>query len=290
MITKKRQTFRNIITRVDNSIQNPRNIARLAAMLYQENSKLSKLEMMKQGEEIGKFSNPYILQRASQPYKCFPTSKIISFLDYKDTIPPDVNLFNTIQNRRSIRDYDDYSISINELYHILHYCYGITSSQAINGAKGTWSYRSVPSGGGLYPLEIYLYLNNSVLKKGIYHFRPDLNALEVIEEGDYLETMREIIVAEPFVNLPKACCLIFISSVSERMLIKYGERGYRFILQEVGFVCQNISLVCQAINLASCMVGSFVDNKVNDLIKADGTLETIQGVIIIGKGKNETVN
>ena len=178
---------------------------------------------------------------------------------------------------------------MNELYYILHYCYGITAQKTINGTEGLWSYRSVPSGGALYPLEIYLYMNNSVLNKGMYHYRPDLNALEIIDDKDYIQEVRDNMVAEPYINILSSSCIIFISSVSERALLKYGERGYKFILQEVGFVCQNISLTCTAINLASCMVGSFVDDRINEFIRADGTLETIQGIIIIGKGKNDVI-
>jgi len=279
------KNFRKIISNRDISMQNPQNIANLSALLYQENSKLSKFTIIQQGENIGKFSHPYILQRASQSYKCFPTHQIISMKEYEETPPHNVNLFDVIKKRRSVRDYEDYVISLNELYHILFYCYGITQQQSIKGAEGTWSYRSVPSGGALYPLEIYLYLSKCVLPQGIYHYRPDLNALEIVCEKDLLSELKENIVAEPFVNISNSNCIVFISSVAERMLLKYGERGYRFILQEVGFVSQNISLICTAINLASCMVGSFVDDKINEMIKADGTLETIQGIIIIGKEK-----
>jgi hypothetical protein len=38
------------------------------------------------------------------------------------------------------------------------------------------------------------------------------------------------------------------------------------------------------------MVGSFIDEKINEIIKADGTLETIQGIIIIGKEKHNNEN
>jgi SagB-type dehydrogenase family enzyme len=282
----KTNSFRKIISDLDKSILNPQKIANLSALLYQENSKLCKFSLMKLGESVGSFSNPYMLQRACQPYKCFPTHKIISMKEYESAIPADANFFDVVKRRRSIRDYENYNISLNELYHLLHYCYGITEQQPVRGAEGVWSYRSVPSGGGLYPLEIYLYLNNSVLPKGIYHYRPDLNALEVVCEKDLLPELKEYIVAEPYINISDCSCIVLISSVVKRMLLKYGERGYRFILQEVGYVSQNISLTCTAINLASCMVGGFADNKINEIIKADGTFETIQGVIIIGKEKN----
>jgi SagB-type dehydrogenase family enzyme len=284
MITQNKLNYRQMIARMEKSIQNPTQIADLVALLYQENSKMSKFTLMKQGEAIGRFSNPYMLQRASQPYKCFPTSEIISLKEYEDYTPPAVNIFDTFKNRRSVRKFDNHNLSINELYQILHYSYGVTGHQPVRGLPDTtWSYRAVPSGGALYPLEIYVYLHNSVLPRGMYHFRPDINALEIIEKRDYMEDLKNNMVAEPYIDLSNVGGVVFISSVMERTLLKYGERGYRFILQEVGFVSQNISLVCPSINLGTCMIGSFDDDKINEWIKADGTFESIQNIIVIGK-------
>lgn len=156
----------------------------------------------------------------------------------------------------------------------------------INDGNGTWKFRAVPSAGGLYPLEFYLYINNSTLPRGFYHYRPDLMEIELICEEDSLDELKKVLIAEPYVDISNCSCVLFITSVFERILIKYGDRGYRFILQEVGLATQNISLVCEAIGLSSCILGSYVDEKVNECLKADGTFESVQNIIVIGKNNN----
>ena len=284
---KTKKNTNEFIAEIDRTIHNIRNIKDLCALLFQENSKLDKFTIIKQGENIGGFSNPYLTQRISQPYKCFPGSKVVSMKDYANMKPLSFNLFETIAERRSVRKYKNYEISLNEIYTILQYSYGITDCQPIKGSKGMWSYRAVPSGGALYPLEIYLYINNGMIPKGVYHYRGDLNALELINEEIEMTDFQRILVAEPYIQLKNASCIIFISSVLERSLLKYGERGYRFILQEVGYVSQNISLICTALKLGTCMIGSYIDDEMNEIIKADGVLETIQNVIVVGKKHEE---
>lgn len=276
------------INDIDCSIANLRHIEDYVSLLYQENSKWNSFSILRQRENISKFATPYMLNRSSQPYKAFPTKRTISIREYESTGENiQADLFKTIANRRSQRIFADYMISLNELGKLLHFSYGITCYVPKKGTDGEWAYRAVPSGGALYPLEIYVYLNNSVLPKGLYHFRADISALEVLEENDLLDKLKRIIVAEPIVELSKCSCVFFISSVCERTLLKYGDRGYRFILQEVGFVGQNISLVSGALGLSSCMCGSFIDDEVNKLIQADGTNETIQSIIGVGKYKEK---
>lgn len=84
-------------------------------------------------------------------------------------------------------------------------------------------------------------------------------------------------------------CVIVTTGIIERLIIKYGDRGYRFLLQESGFVAQTISLLAEALGLGSCMLGGYNDDKVNDFLGVDGVFETINNVIVIGK-KNENLN
>jgi len=274
--------FRKNISNLDKSLDNKSYINQSLSMFYHENSKFTRFELMKQGIRIERFSNPFVNKRASQPYKAHPTSKTFSIKEYEDT-DFKADIFNTILSRRSRRTYRDYAISLNEIGKLLYFSYGITGKEKMNDEDHFWHFRAVPSGGGLYPLEIYMYLNNSVLPKGIYHYRPDISSIELIAEGEQMEVIKEIVYAEPIINITKCSCLVFITSVFGRNLIKYGDRGYRLILQEVGSLSQNMSLICEALHLASCMAGGYIDNKVNDLLMVDGTLETIQNIIVIGK-------
>ena len=72
----------------------------------------------------------------------------------------------------------------------------------------------------------------------------------------------------------------------ERTMLKYGERGYRFILLEVGFVSMNISLVCEALGLGSCMVGGYLDDELHRFLGIDGASEAVMNVMVIG-GDND---
>ena len=95
--------------------------------------------------------------------------------------------------------------------------------------------------------------------------------------------------SKPWVDIEIASSVVLTTSVFERQMIKYGERAYRFKLMETGFVAQNINLICEHINLASCMVGFYYDNKINELLDVNGVGETIQNILVIGKEKVEDV-
>ena len=188
--------------------------------------------------------------------------------------------------RRSTRDYDkEYKISLNELTALLFNSYGVTFKSKIVGfdVDGHIGMRNVPSGGALYPLEMYVVIFNAHIPSGLYHYRADTNVLELLKEGDFIEELLKIIQAEPYVNMRTSSALIITTGIIERLLIKYGDRGYRFLMQESGFVGQTISLLAESINLCSCMLGGYNDDKVNEFLGIDGVFETINNIIVVGK-------
>ena len=257
------------------------------AILYHENSKFDNYSSRQQGQYVHAFNNEYFHKRASQPYKVYAQNNKIALDNYK-TNNEDV-FFKSIENRRSVRDFDKkYKISLREIYLLCHYSYGITCKKEIDlVSDGYWGYRAVPSGGALYPLEIYVLIFNGDIRNGLYHYRPDENSIELLKVGDFYEEVKPIFSAEPYVELKNATGVVLISSIFERMMVKYKERGYRFILMETGFLSQNISLICENIGLGSCMVGGYLDDKVNEFMGLDGYTETIQNIIVFGRKKDK---
>ncbi|MBN1483056.1 SagB/ThcOx family dehydrogenase [candidate division KSB1 bacterium] len=269
--------------KIDFGAYGSKNFRDSQALTFHEFSKLDRWSSRILGLSIESFNSEMYHSRASQAYKPYPAHHFISFDEYKDAIPH-ANLFETIRKRRSRRIYKSYNLTLQEFFYLCHYAYGISAKAAIKGVDhGHWYYRNVPSGGGLFPLEIYPVILTGECEAGIYHYRPDKNGVELLLKNNFYDTIRKIITAEPMVKLESACAVIFVSGLFERTMIKYGERGYRFILQETGFVAQNISLVCEALGLGSCMIGGYLDNAVNDFIGIDGLFETILNVIVIGK-------
>lgn len=283
----KTRKSKELIVTLDSGLYGPKNFKESLALTYNENVKFDKFLIHKQVESIQSFSNKYVHQRSCQPYKVFPTSKEYDLKPYLRMMPSGekANLFNILANRRSGRSYSSYFISLNELALLCHYGYGITGESYSEETEAMLRFRTVPSAGALYPLELYIYLNTSMLPCGIYHYSPNKSVLELVKEEDYMEYLRENLVAEPFVDLQHCSCVFFITSFFERVLIKYGDRGYRFILQEVGFLTQNISLLAELLGLNSCVLGSYVDDNIDRILVADGTFESVQNVIVVGKNK-----
>ena len=255
------------------------------ALLYHENSKLTPISSKLFGMSIEKFNDPYYLKRAAQPFNVYPGREILK-LKAQDS-PICNNIFDLIENRKSVRNYNQSSITLSHMYYLLHYSYGICRKSPINGVeKGFWYYRTVPSGGALYPLEIYPIVLRGEFGEGIYHYRPDIEAIELIKKGNYYPEMREMLFAEPNIELANASLVVIISSMFETTMLKYGERGYRFILLEAGFVSMNISLVCEALGLGSCMVGGYLDDELHRFLGIDGASEAVMNVMVIG-GDND---
>ncbi len=283
--------IKNKYRKKDSSLFGKQKIKDSIAMLFHENSKFTTHSIREDGELISDFmASPYFLERSSQPFKCYPNQKKIDLSGYEEKIPS-INFFDILRKRRSVRNYDkDYKISLNELAILLYYTYGVTYSQKFNnsGITGHLGLRNIPSAGALYPMELYVVVLNGHISSGLYHYRPDINCLEFIKKGDFKNELANIIQAEPYVNMNSSSAVIITTGIIERVYIKYGERGYRFLMQESGFIGLSISLLVEAISLASCMLGGYIDDKVNNFLGVDGVFETVNNIIVIGKNKNET--
>ncbi|WP_282783871.1 SagB/ThcOx family dehydrogenase [Phaeodactylibacter xiamenensis] len=263
------------------------------ALLYHDNSKFASWDLMRQGQLAEQMNNPYINERASKPYKVHPGTQFFSFEPYEAVevnLYPDAHLFELQRHRRSVRKFQPYSISMNELYHLLHHAYGITARQAGEGeaaGNSEWSWRTVPSAGGLYPLELYVVVLDGQIPKGLYHYCPERNGLELLSQKVDAAAIEQATSASSFVDAFKASAVVLTTAVFERTFIKYRERAYRFILQECGSVSQNLSLNAEALGLGSCLLGGFMDESVNDLLGVDGVFESILSVQYIGKNEND---
>lgn len=274
----------------DTSLYGKNNIEDSLAMLYHENSKLTSKSAIELGIRISKFNNEYVVKRSSQPFKCYPGHKTIDLSKYKNS-KIDINFFSLINKRRSLRNFDpNYNLSLNELSSILYNSYGVTyrEESSASDVVGNIGFRNAPSPGALYPLEIYIVIFKSHIPSGLYHYRPDLNCLEVIRKGNFIDELSTIIKAEPYINIRNSTFLIMTTGVIERVIIKYGDRGYRFLLQESGFVGLLINLIAESLSLGSCWVGGYIDDDINTFLGIDGVFETINNIMVFGKNQTNT--
>jgi SagB-type dehydrogenase family enzyme len=173
-------------------------------------------------------------------------------------------LADALARRRSTRSFSAEPVSLSELATLLHAAYGITQGEE-------QSLRTAPSGGALYPLELYTALAQVAgVPEGLYHYDPLRHVLEELELGEL--DLREAMV---YPELLEAPVLVFATAMFWRTRFKYGLRGYRFALIEAGHVMQNLLLACSALRLAAVPIGGFFDRRLEARLGVDGVNESV---------------
>ena len=195
-------------------------------------------------------------------------------------VPLDRPLGDTLATRVSARALEGCPLSLPTVATLLHHAYGITRDNA--GTVYPRPFRTVPSGGALYPLELFLHSTRiEGVDAGFYHYDPTGNVLRFLRYGDRTRDICEAVVqGELFSN---TSLVVFITALFGRSIFKYGDRGYRFALLEAGHVAQNLNLVANALGLASVNVGGYFDREVDDLLGLDGLEHSAIYLAAIGK-------
>jgi SagB-type dehydrogenase family enzyme len=245
-------------------------------------SKLSRVGVRRLGARTAIMNEPYVQRRAAQPYKRYEGAPLIDLNDYAG-IELDKGLSRLARERRSSKAFTGEKLSLAHLAAILANSYGLQRKEVLHQAKVPWRFRPVPSPGGLFATEVYVVLINSDAQPGLYHYRPDLHALELLKTGDFSRFVGESCGVEPYVDSAnKLGGLLIFTSLIERMAIKYGERTYKFMMIETGLVAQQFSLAIESLDLGSCMLGGYFDDEVHDFLEVDGVLESVQNVMVVG--------
>ncbi len=168
----------------------------------------------------------------------------------------EVSLEETLFQRRSIREYRDSPLQLDEISQLLWAAQGITD------ASGG---RTAPSAGALYPLEIYLVAGNvDNMEEGVYKYVPESHELITIKKGEIREKLASAALGQTFIG--DAAVIIVITAVYDRTTVKYGDRGIRYVHMEAGHAAQNVLLQATALDLGAVPVGAFYDDAVSQLL------------------------
>jgi SagB-type dehydrogenase family enzyme len=192
----------------------------------------------------------------------------------------DFSLDESLLKRKSGREFNPESISFKEISQLLFYGMGI-----IEKKENDWnqSRRVYPSGGGRFPLEIYLFnlKAGNELKEGIYHYNVKEHSLEDLLG---LRELRKEIYPKLIWQdmIKKVPMILVISAVFNRTVMKYKDRGYRYVLLEGGHLGQNLYLVSRALGLKCCAVGGFDDDGFHEILDIDGKEEAVFYIFAVG--------
>ncbi|OFL47463.1 hypothetical protein HMPREF2767_02695 [Nosocomiicoccus sp. HMSC067E10] len=157
-----------------------------------------------------------------------------------------------IPNIKSSRNFrNDFIMQKDTLFKMLHQSYRFSNNSSLKS----------PSAGALYPVELYIIINNvESINNGVYLYNREESILHYINSFSDLKQLN--VPNNDFVK--NSSCIIFMVCNLENIINKYGARGYRLCLLECGHIGQNISIVTNKLNLKSCPIGGYYDSLVKE--------------------------
>lgn len=161
-------------------------------------------------------------------------------------------MLRTFRARRSERSFGVSPLSMRDLGRLL---------DAVSEHGGRRAYGSA---GALYPCELVCLCDNvdPILDGAAHHFDPVSHNLSRVKAIPPLEQW-EMSLNFPHEGRPQMILVVGVRS--DRLIAKYGERGGRFALLEVGGLLQTVALQAARLGLAACVLGGGLDRAVAGL-------------------------
>ncbi len=174
-----------------------------------------------------------------------------------------ITVEKALSRRHSVRDYNPSPLTGAELSRLLWSCQGLT---------GSYSKRTAPSAGALYPLEVFVVVERvERVPAGIYHYHPAPDSvqqpLEVVSKGNFIKRLAEAALGQECIY--DCAAALVVTGIVSRTAAKYGDRARRYVLIEVGHAAQNVCLEVESLGLGCVTVGAFNDKQVQSLLATE---------------------
>lgn len=161
------------------------------------------------------------------------------------------SLEEVLSQRRSVREYADLPLTMAEIGQLLWAAQGVTDERG---------FRTAPSAGALYPLEVYV-----VTADGVFHYQPRGHLLRRLNAADARAALCQAALSQEAVR--RAPAVFVIAAVYQRTAVKYGaERSPRYVHLEAGHAAQNLLLEAVALGLGAVPIGAFDDQGVQRVL------------------------
>ncbi|MEJ2071498.1 MAG: SagB/ThcOx family dehydrogenase [Syntrophobacterales bacterium] len=164
-----------------------------------------------------------------------------------------------LKKRRTVRHFAQRGLDLAQVSQLLW---------GTDGMSDPRGYRTAPSAGATYPLEIYLVVGErgvAGLAPGLYHYRPREHTLNLTQKGDLRAAVARACLHQTW--MAEAPVMVVFAAEYRRCMARYGDRGIRYTHIEVGHAGQNLFLQAEALGLACGIVGAFQDRTLQEILK-----------------------
>jgi SagB-type dehydrogenase family enzyme len=183
------------------------------------------------------------------------------------------------ERRESVRQFSGEHLSIAELSRLAWAMYGRTKrSEAF--PESSIGLGTVPSGGALYPLRLFVLAQQGSSDWTIYSGGPaGLHVRNRISKQQVVHAFLEGSV------LDDATAVYVLACDFQQTTQKYGNRGYRYALLEAGHAAQNAYLWCAEQNLGVVEIGGFLDEELANLLSLSYPRQAPLTTLVVGRRK-----
>ncbi len=178
---------------------------------------------------------------------------------------PRFGLRRLLERRKSLRTFSGRPVSPGAILAMLWAAYGIQAQRPGKNAVRV-SPRTVPSGGGIYRLDVALVNMKSAgtLVEGIYsiHFRNDQSVGLRLVSRRWRDVYGAFLEPE---NLRRAQGVIVISGSFDLAARKYGNRALLLVTVEAGHAAQNVLLAATDLGIGAVEICGFLEDRLERL-------------------------
>ncbi|GAA0337402.1 SagB family peptide dehydrogenase [Bacillus carboniphilus] len=173
--------------------------------------------------------------------------------------------------------------TLQRISHFLWYTFGQTQisqspSSPNQESELIQSYRRyAPSGGALYPSELYVYLKLEELPVGVYHYDVAHHRLVCLREGNFDSYIARALGHR--CDLSACFGTVFVSTMFWKNFFKYNNFSYRLQGLDTGVVTGQLLEVAKRFGFDSSVYFQYLDRAVNHLLGLNDEEESVYAVI-----------
>lgn len=211
-----------------------------------------------------------IAKRAGRRYESRPTQPL------PEPAPMTAGLADVLAARRSAPSLGGGPVDLPTVTGVLQHSYGVHPQPDGQPRRPT------PSGGALYPLDIFVMARRiDGVEPGLHHFDPFRSCFAGLAPVDF-DRFDELTML-PEISRDAAAVLV-LSASFWRSRFKYSQRALRFVMIEAGHLAQNITLLATGYGLHSRVFGGFLDDELTAMLPGhNGVDDAPVYMVMLGK-------
>ncbi len=181
---------------------------------------------------------------------------------------PNFKLRDLLEKRYSTREFSSSGMAVDDVFGLFWATYGRQRNRSKVWKYGIEKTYTVPSGGALFPLILYLILIRKIedMIMGIYKWESESSRFNFLNSQTQINTKELEEIINGIDSLKNVVGVMAVFADFERVSKKYSNKAYPLVLLEAGHAMQNAYLYCAERNLGFIEILGFNHQKLMNII------------------------